>query len=242
MFKEIFKTRDHPVAMSVADERDLIAQSQGGDKEATWRVLTQYSGLLQTTAYGVRSRIPKMTLEQQEDLESSLVLAALESIKDFDMVRFIRLSQVLPGKLRDIAFETTTALSVPRGTLNLWFKIWRAAGNDADAAVVLAPNMGMSADTFRAIFHSLDYTESTWVAIPYTAGRPAPDAETYRLAHLAMEALSEVELEVVQFFYGFRGDVKTDQEVANIRGTSKTSAVQTRQRALARMRKSLDLG
>lgn len=240
MLPEIFKTRDHPTSLAQVDEANLIHQAQSGNKDATWDLVTQYAGLLQTTAYSVRSRLPNMTIDQQEDLESALVLATLEAIQAFDMHVFMRLSQVLPGKLRDVAFETTTALAVPRGTLNLWFKIWRAAEGNTDVAVDLAPSRGMSTDTFRAIAHSLEYTDSAWATLPYDAGKPTADAETHRLAHLALAALMPAEREVVEYFYGFRGDVKTDQEVANLRGTTKTSAVQTRQRALTRMRETLN--
>lgn len=236
MLPEIFRTRDHPLPLPLAEERELLASSQAGNKDATWRLITQYAGLLQATSYEVRARAMKMTPDQIEDLESALVLATLESIAEFDPVRFVRLSQVLPGKLKDVAFETTTALTVPRGTLSLWFKIRRAADGDTDRAVELAPNMGMSANTFRAIAHSLDYVANEWITVPYNADKPAADTITHDIIHKALALLYPAEREVIELFYGFRGDTKTDQEVANMRETSKTSAVQTRLGALKRLR------
>ncbi|QIN93705.1 DNA binding protein [Microbacterium phage Stromboli] len=233
---ELFKTRVGRVSLALEEERALLAAGQAGDGDAVWALLVQYRGILQKTANRVRASVRGMTAEQIEDLQADLVLAAVEAVKGFDMERYVRLSQVLPAKLRDVAMEMTTSLAVPRGTLALWFKVWREAEQDYARAAELAPQRGMATDTFRAIQHALAHVDSEWVTVPWAAGVPTPDEETHRLAQYAMEALTTSEREVIELFYGFRGELKTDEEVGLIRETSRVSAFQTRQRALEKMR------
>lgn len=233
---ELFNTKVGRVSLDLAEERELIIRGQAGDGDASWALLVQYRGILQKTANNVRARVRGMTPEQVEDLQADLVLAAIEAIKAFDQSRFMRLSQVLPGKLRDIALEMTTSLTIPRGTLALWFKIWREAEQDFPAAVRLAPSRGMTADTFRAIQHGLEHADSEWVTVPWGAGAPTPDAETHRLAHWALDLLRPAEREVIELFYGFRGELKSDSEVANVLEVPLGTVKKQRQRALEKMR------
>ncbi|UYL86705.1 DNA binding protein [Microbacterium phage QMacho] len=233
---ELFRTRVGRVSLVLEEERALIAAGQAGDGDAVWALLVQYRGILQKTANRVRASVRGMTAEQIEDLQADLVLAAVEAVKSFDSDRYVRLSQVLPAKLRDVAMEMTTSLTIPRGTLALWFKIWREADQDYARGAELAPQRGMATDTFRAIQHALAHVDSEWVTVPWAAGVPTPDEETHRLAEYAMAALTASEREVIELFYGFRGELKTDEEVGLIRETSRVSAFQTRQRALEKMR------
>ena len=227
-------------SLVLQDERELIIAAQHGSGDAVWMLLVQYRGILQKVAYDVRKRITKMTDEQVEDLEASLALAGVEAIQSFDLNRFVRLSQVLPQKLRDVALEMTTALTVPRGTLDRWFIIWRAAGQDFEEGSRLAPDMGMTANTFRTIAHALEHTGSEWVHVPHDGGyAPTADDETYRVAHQALGLLTPDELDVIELAYGFRGDPKSDQEVANIREVGRTRVKRRRLSALDRMRAGL---
>lgn len=237
---ELFKTRAGRVSLDLAEERELIVRAQEGDGDAVWALLVQYRGILQKVANRVRAAVRGMTAEQVEDLQADLVLAGVEAVKGFDLDKYVRLAQVLPATLQAVATEMTTSLTVPSGTLDRWFKVWRAAEQDFARAAELAPTMGMTADTFRAIQHALEHVDSEWVTVPWAAGAPAPDEETYRLAHYALGLLTAAEREVVELFYGFRGELKTDEEVGLIRETSRVSAFQTRQRALAKMREGLD--
>lgn len=236
---ELFKTRAGRVSLDLAEEQALITQAQAGDGDASWALLVQYRGLLQKTANNVRSRVRGMTPEQIEDLQADLVLAAVEAIKGFEAARFVRLSQVLPGKLRDVALEMTTTLAIPRGTLALWFKIWREADQDFAAAIELAPERGMTADTFRAIQHGLEHADSEWVTVPWAAGTATPDAETHRLANYALSLLNPQEREVIELVYGFRGDPKSDGEVADIILSPRVTVSKRRERAITKMRNAL---
>ncbi|AUG84840.1 DNA binding protein [Microbacterium phage Sharkboy] len=236
---ELFKTRVGRASLELAEERRLIEAAQAGDGDAVWALLVQYRGILQKVANGVRASVRGLTPEQVEDLQADLVLAAVEAVKGFDLERFVRLSQVMPGKLRDVATEMATSLAVPRGTLALWFKVWREAEQDYAAAADLAPKRGMSTDTFRAIQHALSHADSEWVTVPWGAGVPSPDEETHRLAEYAMGLITPAEREVVELVYGFRGDPKTDEEVALIRDASKRTVKEQRQRALEKMRAGL---
>lgn len=236
---ELFNTRAGDKSLPVAEETELIAKAQAGDGDSSWALLVQYRGLLQKVANSVRKSVRGMTPEQVEDLYSDLVLAAVQTIQSFDQTRFIRLSQVMPGRLKDVAMEMTTSLTVPRGTLALWFKVWRAGEQDFDIAANLAPKMGMTSGTFRAISNALVSAGSEWVTVPYTAGVPTPDAETYHLAQAALAVLTDAEHEVIELVYGFRGDPKSDAEVGLIRDTSPRTIKEQRQRAVAKMRTAL---
>lgn len=236
----IFRQPATHAKLPLQEERELIIAARAGNGDATWQLLLQYRGTLRSTAYDVQSRV-KMTADQVDDLESSLVLAAVEAIHSFDLDKHIRLSQVLPNVLKHVATETTTALHIPRGTLALWFKIWREATHADVEPTALAPDRGMSANTFRAIAHALDHhTGSEWARIPDTGGyQPTADEVTYDLAHQALALLTPAEREVIELFYGFRGDPKSDQEVANIMETPRVTASKRRERGLERMRAGL---
>ena len=238
---ELFNTKVGRVSLDLAEERELITRGQAGDGDSVWALLVQYRGILQKTANNVRSRVRGMTAEQVEDLQADLVLAAVEAIKSFDLAKYVRLAQVLPLSLREVATEMATSLTVPSGTLERWFRIWRAADQDFKKGEELAPSMGMTADTFRGIQHALDHADSEWVMVPWSGGRPAPDIETHRLAHYALTFLNNQELEVIELVYGFRGEPKSDMEVADVTETPTTTVKKQRQRALEKMRAHLTI-
>ncbi|WNO26468.1 DNA binding protein [Microbacterium phage BabyDaisy] len=236
---ELFKTRVGRVSLDLAEERELLARAIAGDGDAAWALLVQYRGILQKTANRVRAAVRGMTAEQIEDLQADLVLAAVETIKSFDLDRYVRLAQVLPQALQGVATEMATSLSVPSGTLGRWFKVWRAADQDYARGAELAPTMGMTADTFRAIQHALAHADSEWVAVPWAAGVPTPDDETHRLAQVALAALNPHEREVIELVYGFRGEPKSDGEVADILETPRVTVSKRHSRGLEKMRTAL---
>lgn len=234
---ELFKARVGRVSLALEEERGLIEAAQAGDGDAVWALLVQYRGILQKTANSVRAAVRGMTREQVEDLQSDLVLEAVEVIKDFDHSKFVRLAQVLPKRLQAVATEMTTSLKVPSGTLARWFKIWRAAEQDFARGAELAPGMGMTADTFRAIQHALYHVDSEWVLVPWAAGNgPTPDAETHALAHFALQHLNPRERDVVELVYGFRGEPKSDGEVADVLEVPRVTVSKRRERGLEKMR------
>ncbi|QJD49862.1 DNA binding protein [Microbacterium phage AvGardian] len=233
---ELFKTRVGRVSLELAEERRLIEAAQAGDGDATWALLVQYRGILQKVSNRVRAAVRGMSPEQVEDLQSDLVLAAVEAVKAFDAARYVRLAQVLPSALQGVATEMATSLSVPSGTLGRWFKVWRAADQDYARAAELAPTMGMTPDTFRAIQHALAHADSEWVAVPWAAGVPTPDEETHRLAVYAMGVLSPAERDVVELVYGFRGEPKSDGEVADVLEVPRVTVSKRRARGLEKMR------
>lgn len=239
---EIFKSHAPADDLPLAEERTLIASAQAGDSDSVWSLILHYRRALQLAAWRVRKAVRTLTPQQIEDLEADLILTAVTTIQNFDSTRFVRLGQVLAGRLRDTATSMATALVVPRGTLSLWFKIWRAADQDTKLAEVLAPDLGMSASTFRAINHALAHAESDWVSIPFAAAVPTADEETYHLAHHALDVLTPSERDVIELAYGFRGEPKTDEEVSLIREASKRTVKEQRTKALAKMRKALTDG
>jgi hypothetical protein len=236
---ELFKGGSGRVSLDLAEERRLIEAGQAGDGDAVWALLVQYRGILQKTANSVRAAVRGMTPEQVEDLQADLVLAAVEVVKDFDLEKFMRLAQVLPKVLQSVATEMTTSLKVPSGTLARWFKVWRAAEQDFAKGAELAPAMGMTADTFRAIQHALYHIDSEWVTVPWAAGPPTADSETYQLAHFALSHLNPQEREVIELVYGFRGEPKSDGEVADIIVAPRVTVSKRRERGLEKMRTAL---
>lgn len=236
---DIFKTPAGSTSLPLAEERALIASAKtvGG---SAWALLVQYRGLLQSVAFDIRKRARGLTAEQIEDLQQDLILTALEVIRDFDLATHIRLSQVLPAALRRKSLELTTALVIPAGTLARWFAVWREADQDHQLAADLAPKRGMTTETYLAIQHALEFADSEWTTLPYNGGsRPTADAETYRLAHLAMEILTPAERDVIEQAFGFRGDPKPDDEVALVLDSTKGTVKSQRKRALTKMRLSL---
>ncbi|QOP66361.1 DNA binding protein [Microbacterium phage Albright] len=236
---ELFKGGSGRVSLPLEEERELLARAIANDGDAIWALLVQYRGILQKTANSVRAAVRGITREQIEDLQADLVLAAVEAIKAFDMDKFVRLAQVLPKKLQETATEMATSLKVPSGTLARWFKIWRAAEQDFAKGAEMAPAMGMTADTFRAIQHALYHVDSEWVTVPWSAGVPVPDHETHELAQYALAALNPNEREVIELVYGFRGDPKSDGEVADIVMAPRTTISKRRERGLEKMRIAL---
>lgn len=240
--QELFNTKAETTALPLEDERQLIEYAQAGvgySAAAQWDLLRQYRGLLQKTANQVRSRVRGMTKEQIEDLQSDLVLTALDTIQAFDLLRYVRLSQVLPSALAQKAAEMATALTVPAGVLSRWFRIWRAANQDYQVAERLAPSMGMTTDSFKAIQHALAFADYELDDTPYTPGRPVADTATYDLAHRGLALLSDAEREVVELAYGFRGEPKPDSEVADIVLRPRNTVKFQRTRALDKMRREL---
>lgn len=238
---DIFNTKPGTTSLPLDEERNLIEYAQEGapySPAAQMDLLRQYRGLLQKTVNDVRKRVRGMKPEQVEDLQSDLLIVALEAIQAFDLNQNIRLSQTLPAVLSRKATEVATALAVPNGTLALWFKVWRAADQDHDVAAGLAPSMGMAAGTYIAIKQAIHYAETDWDQ-PYTAGRPVADVVTYELAHKGLDLLRPHEREVIELAYGFRGAPKADSEVADIVETPRNTVKFQRTRALDKMRRGL---
>lgn len=242
MYYELFHTKAQTTPLELDHERALIASAQSrsfGAPKAMMGLLRQYAGTLQSAARIVRTRVAGMTREQIEDLESDLVLVALEAIQAFNLQTHIRLAQTLPAVLARKAAEMATALTIPRGVLARWFRILRAANGDTGLAVAMSADLGMSPDTFRAIKFALDFGDADWEAMPYAGGRVVADSETYRLAQKGLALLAPAEREVIELAYGFRGDPKADSEVADIVERPRNTVKFQRTRALDKMRQGL---
>lgn len=237
---ELFTAKATGSPMKLDRERLLLMRYQinGYDADIN-ELLWQYRGIIQKAFYSVTKSVRRMTDEQREDLASDLLVTALEVIRDFDLDANDRLSQVLPQALRKTALEVSTALSVPRGTLALWFKIWNLGGKDFTVASKLAPSLGMSTETFRSITAALEFAESEWVTTPYSVDQPVPDQATYDLAHKALELLTPAERLVIEHAYGFRGDPKSDGDIAIVTEQARSTVSTLRTRGLVRIRKTL---
>lgn len=239
---ELFHTPAPTTPLELTEERNLIEYAQGDEgfsAGAQLDLLRQYAGALQTAARLVQTRVPGMTKEQVEDLESDLVLTALDAIRDFNLSTHIRLAQTLPAVLTRKAMDMATALTIPRGVLARWFRILRAADGDLGQALAKSTMMGMSPETFTSIKFALDFGEADWTTAHTAAGKAVVDEETYRLAHEGLNLLSDKEREVIELAYGFRGDPKADGEVADIVMRPRNTVKFQRTRALEKMRREL---
>lgn len=89
-------------------------------------------------------------------------------------------------------------------------------------------------------FYDPEAVPGEWLALEYTPYRtPAPDLETALAAELALSSLTASERDVIELAMGFRGDPKTDEEVAIIRGSTKRTIKEQRKKALTKMRAAL---
>lgn len=226
--------------LPLAHERWLIEKAREGDETATWDLLYQYRGALQAAARRVRTSARGLTPEQIEDLESNLIVTAIEVIKEkFDPARYERLSFVLPKYLQETATQTISALTIPRSVLGRWFKILRLADNDMDQAARIAPDHGLSVNSFRAIANALRCSDSDWLAEHFDPFKISPDVETQRLAYIALGVLSPTQRTVVEYAYGFRGDPSPDAEIGDILMMPRRTAQTHRRNALIAMRAAL---
>lgn len=226
--------------LPLAEETALITAAQAGDRDAQLALLWQYRGLLQWNASRVRTRIRGMSKEQVEDLEGDLVVTALAAIQDLDLTKHFRLAATLKNALSRLAAHRTAALEIPRTVLARWSKILGHADGDVQKAAEIAPEWGMTSDTFRAVHAALDFTDQDWSAEPYTAARgPVVDTTTYGLAHSALESLKPEDRQILELAYGFSGDPKSDGEVADILGLPMRTVQTRRVRALGRLRTTM---
>lgn len=251
------------------EERELIASAQAGDDLAHMRLLNLYGPLLRATV----ARASK-TMDA-EDAQSVALLAFEETLathigqveEGFDGRLGGRLAPAVRQAL-GVARASDTAFAVPARTLTRYLGILNSAEGDPVAASEMAPEFGMSTETWIAIHHatradSLDGAVGTrpeayssngggfaegdgWSrdssARPiYDDGRePIADAEDAILVRLAFKAVDDEEARIVEMAYGFTEyDTVPDAEIGHRLGLTRPTVQRRRAFALSKMRKAL---
>ena len=199
------------------EERRQIAAAQVGDEKATIALLYAYAPVLRAWSARYTSRLGA------EEARSLAIAGLLEAIHAFNLREHSgQLAGIVWQHVSNSLRESGTIVSVPEWTRRTYLTILRTAGDDHLAAERLAPSMGMTVETFRAVRealaashldethgHSIDRATPVWVA--------DRDAVRQDVRDLALEALAAVDGEardVVRYAYGFvTGDPMSDEEV-----------------------------
>lgn len=247
------------------EERELIASAQAGDDLAHMRLLNLYGPLLRATV----ARASK-TMDA-EDAQSVALLAFEETLathigqveEGFDGRLGGRLAPAVRQAL-GVARASDNAFAVPTRTLTRYQGILNAAQGDAAAAAELAPEFGMSTETWIAIHHATRVESTEFRADGgfedtttgragssygpgwgesniYDDGREAiADAEDAILVRLAFKAVDDEEARIVEMAYGFTEyDTVPDAEIGHRLGLTRPTVQRRRAFALNKMRKAL---
>lgn len=248
------------VRLSLEDEREALAAAQGGDADATLRLVLAYAPALRNgVAAFTRATADGASRQDLDDVRSQAVLGLLEAIQAFDPERHERLAALAPGHIRNaVATEAAgvSSFTVPERTLKRFFGILRAADGNVYEAARIAPSMEMRAETFLAVLAavrnvgSLDAAldaaaesgEDSWGFVdarPLWDGSEA-DADDRVLVETAFEAVGPLEADVTRLAFGFSDfDPVPDAEIGHRLGFSRAKVQRTRSSALTKMRSAL---
>lgn len=194
-----------------AEERELIRLAKRGDSDATERLLLAYAPALRRAFADWRRVVSNDTYwNTWEDAQSEFICAVLQQIQDFDFDKFDRLAGVVRqfalGAQKELARQASQ-VEIPARTLTRFFSILRAANGDAIHARSLAPEHGMSEETFGTILSTLRGRVEGEVDIFDFVSVPAPDfcyaIDNEALAQQALDAMTEEEQEVALYAFGF---------------------------------------
>lgn len=202
-----------PAPLSEFAEADLIEQAQLGDHEALLDLMRQYGPVLRRLR-GAYSEVLGL-----EDAEQELMLAFTELVRDHDLNKSPRIagriSEVLGRKLSEAAAVGASGFTIPARTMSRYLGILKTAEQDVKLARSLAPNYGMTTETFDAVMRANrtdsgvtdedDGSQSAFNAGSNVTGMfTGNDAEeSAELALFALGAVTDVELAVVRRAYGF---------------------------------------
>lgn len=253
-----------PEPLSLIGEADLIEQAQAGDQDAMLDLMRQYAPVLR------RLRGVYTELIGAEDTEQELMLAFMDMVQTHDSERSPRLAgrinERLSFALSEAAATMASGFTIPRRTMERFIGIMKRAEQNVSVAREIAPDYGMSRETFDAVLRANrtdssaamstteedergSYAAGTHVTALFT-GNPAE--ESAELAQFAMDAVTAEELTVVRYAYGFEPLVVdgatmlpegyaplADGLIAPELGLSRQKTQRLRTSALATMREAL---
>lgn len=242
-------------SLSDADERQLITAAQNGNQEAYADLMLKFGPLLKRYA----SQAPKHI--EREDVQGALMLGFVEAVTDFDFETHSTLAATLPNFLRRALSEmgiSASSFTIPSRSLSRWLAITRKADGNIYLGINLAPEYGMSRETYLSIHSALRSTNSLdalmqageFVTRTIHVSTDQPVGETDNdIAGMVFELhddendLTDREAFVLRLAYGFLtyGDAMTDDSVAERVGLSRPSVQRIRKAALEKARRRLGL-
>lgn len=247
--------------LSVVEEQAAIRAAAEGDSEALVALVYAYAAALRSVARSYRAAIENGAADP-DDVRQAAVVGLLDAVRAFDPAKGDRLAGLVVQKIREALHgeQITGGFSIPDRTLTRFAGLLRKADGDPTEAARIAPDHGMSRETFWAVFSVVRGTESLDAetspresAAPRGERRDAvilgaawePDYansadEDY--VDLAFESIRHNDLatDVVRLAYGFTDyEPQSDGEVADRLGLTRSKTQRVRSRALDTMRDAL---
>lgn len=238
-------------------ERAAILAAQGGDEEATIRLVYAYAFALRM-GVGQYRHAGGAGSAEVDDLRQSALLGLLEAIHAFDPETHHRLAATVGGYIADAiagSGAAPIALAVPERTLKRFYGILREADGDTAKAAELAPSRNMTAETFRAVLEAVrnvtsydaetETTDSGDGMVRESGGvEPSVDTmvgvEDAILVEAALAAVEGVEEDVIGLRYGFTEyNPLSDAEIGERLELSRQKVQRTATSALGKMRTAL---
>ena len=242
----LFKTYVDTPGLTRDEERELIQAAQDGCQDAYATLLLQYGPLLKRYAAQAPSHVEK------DEVQGTLMLGFVEAITAFNGEDHSTLAATLPHFLKRALSDigvSASSFTIPSRSLSRWLSILRKADGNIYQAINMAPEYGMTRDTFLSINTALRQTNSLEAVM--TAGEyitrsihiqtDEPVGETdSMLAEMVFETkgdendLSEREASVLRYAYGYLtyGEALTDDAVGAHLGMSRPSVQRIRRAAL----------
>lgn len=253
VLSEIFNNRAEARFDSAEAEREAIQEAKNGSSDAVVSLMYAYAAAIRSAVS--RFTGPDAARFDQDELRSAVVLGFMEAINAFAP----EASDRLAGVIRDVLartlreeFPCSSAFTVPTRTLTRFYSILRKADGNVYEGAALAPEFGMTTETFLSVLtavrnvSSLDATAPNdpdeirreVVASPIWDNSAAEeDAE---LVRHAFQAVDDLEADVCRLAYGFADyDPVPDAEIGARLGLSRPKTQRVRSGALTKMRKAL---
>lgn len=225
----------------LAAELEDVRLAQSGDRTAATRLWLRYRGLIRAHA-GKVAKARGLQPADREDLEADLTVALLEAIPKLDTDRGIGLAALLPRVFAGVTNQLNTVIAIPRTTLNRYWAAMKDADGIVDVAADLAPEHGMTRETFINVHQTLrtgtpeDAEATPWDA----AGRPAPNELQASQVDLALSVLTDKQRAVIEVMYGFRdGQNHGPDWAGQTLGITKSAAAKFHNAAMKKMRAAL---
>lgn len=220
-------------------ERELITAAKAGSERAKLELIDAYQPLLRACAAKFRLVV------DGDDADRACTLALLEAIRDADPDRTDSIAALIQHKvMMELTRETqvTMAVQIPERTLRRFAGILRAAKRDASLGAEMAPQFGMTSETFATI-HAIQYGTPLSDAdhLPYEE-RLVADVEDQILATVALDSMSPDQRADCLARYGFDAyDETTLLEAGEQLGMTRAVVYRHHAQALQAARRRLGL-
>lgn len=235
-------TRERRTDAQLDAELAEVAAAQQGDQPAMLALLARYRPLIAATV-GKAAKARGLSHHDREDLQADLTIALLETVKGFDLTKRVPLAVILPQRFAAVLSAISTTVAIPRSTLSRYYAVMKDAEGLVNVAANLAPEHGMTRETFLSIHATLRTGSPEEAELTPWDGdaRPAPlEGQAAQVDH-ALSVLTAIQREVVERAYGFHAVGRfSDDYVAEEMGRSKSYIRKVRETALAKMRTALD--